>query len=155
MKMSEPTGVNKFRNLLLASLVIPSAFLGLTFVLHPGVGEGTLVRFANSMLTSFTMISFLLLLTLFVYGDARKRPMAPFLGMLLCGLFGTALSLFFLSQGDLLMEDNGSVRAQALSNIIRFSTTVIACTIAALIVLGMLFASLMHTPPAHLEFEEE
>ncbi|MGB0611500.1 MAG: hypothetical protein ACPGMW_02640, partial [Poseidonia sp.] len=138
-----------------ASLVIPSAFLGLTFVLHPGVGEGTLIRFANSMLTSFTMISFLLLLTLFVYGDARKRPMAPFLGMLLCGLFGTALTLFFLSQGDLLMEDNGSVRAQALSNIIRFSTTVIACAIAALIVLGMLFASLMHTPPARLEFEEE
>jgi len=119
--MSEPTGVSKLRNLLLASLVIPSAFLGLTFVLHPGVGEG----------------------------------MAPFFGMLLCGLFGTALSLFFLSQGDLLMEDNGSVRAQALSNIIRFSTTVIACAIAALIVLGMLFASLMHTPPARLEFEEE
>ena len=153
--MSERTGMNTLRNLLLASIVIPSTLLGLTYGLHPGIGDGTLIRFANSMLTSFTMISFLLLLTLFVYGDARKRPLAPLLGMLLCGVFGTALTLFFLSQGDLLMEDNGSVRAQALSNVIRFSTTVIACVVAAVIVFGMLFASLMHTPPARLEFEEE
>ena len=45
--------------------------------------EGTLVRFANAMLTSFTLFSFMLLLTLFVYGDARKRPFAPLLGCLL------------------------------------------------------------------------
>ncbi|MEC9194755.1 MAG: hypothetical protein VYE72_05230, partial [Candidatus Thermoplasmatota archaeon] len=43
--------------------------------------EGTLVRFSNAMLTSFTLFSFMLLLTLFVYGDARKRPFAPLLGM--------------------------------------------------------------------------
>ncbi|MCH1538214.1 MAG: hypothetical protein L7S48_07380 [Candidatus Poseidonia sp.] len=153
--MSEGSETNKLSTLLLTSLLIPGVLLGLTYGLHPDIGEGTLIRFANSMLTSFTMISFLLLLTLFVYGDARKRPVAPFIGMLLCGLFGVAMSIFFLSQGDLLMEENGSVRAQALTNIIRFSTTVIACAIAAMLVLGMLFASLMHTPPARLEFEEE
>lgn len=153
--MSESKGMNKLSNLLLVSLATPTVLLGLTYALHPDIGDGTLIRFANSMLTSFTMISFLLLLTLFVYGDTRKRPVAPLLGMLMCGLTGAALTLFFLSQGDLLMEDNGSVRAQALSNIIRFSTTAIALGIAALIVLGMVFASLMHTPPRRLKFEEE
>ena len=45
-------------------------------------------------------------MTLFVYGDARKRPVAPLLGMVLSVLIGADDRLFPL-QGELLMEDNG------------------------------------------------
>ena len=117
--------------------------------------EGALVRFANAMLTSFTLVSFMLMVTLISYGDARKRPIAPVLGMLLVVGVGVLLTLFFLSQGDLLMEDNGSVRAQALSNIIRFSTTAVGVGLAVLVVGGTLFASLMSGPSRTIHFEEE
>ena len=117
--------------------------------------DGTLIRFANALLTSFTFISFILLLTLFVYGDARKRPIAPLLGMFMSVLLGVGMTVFFLSQGELLMEDNGSVRAQALSNLIRLATTVLGMGMAVMVVAGTLFASLMNTPPRAIQFEEE
>jgi cytochrome bd-type quinol oxidase subunit 2 len=117
--------------------------------------QDALVRFTNSMLTSFTLFSLMLLLTLLVYGDRRKRPVAPFFGMVLSVAAGSALTYFFLSQGDLLMEDNGSVRAQALSNIIRFATTLVAMLVSVMVVAGSLFSSLMSAPPAPVVFEEE
>lgn len=117
--------------------------------------DGTLIRFANALLTSFTFVSFILLLTLFVYGDARKRPLAPLLGMLMSVVLGVAMTVFFLSQGELLMENNGSVRAQALSNLIRLATTVLGMGLAVMAVAGTLFASLMNTPPRVIQFEEE
>jgi drug/metabolite transporter (DMT)-like permease len=117
--------------------------------------DGALIRFANALLTSFTFVSFILLLTLFVYGDARKRPHAPLLWMLMSVLLGVAMTVFFLSQGELLMENNGSVRAQALSNLIRLATTVLGMGLAVMVVAGTLFASLMNTPPRVIQFEEE
>ena len=122
--------------------------------LSDGSTEGTFIRFTNSLLTSFTLFSFMLL-TLFVYGDARKRPIAPLIGMLMSVLLGLGLTLFFLAQGELLMENNGSVRAQALSNTIRFGTTVIGLSLAMVIVAGTLFASLMNGPSQTIHFEEE
>ena len=53
------------------------------------------------------------------------------------------------------MEDNGSVRAQALSNLIRFGTTILGLGLATLVVAGTLFASLMNSPPRRIQFEEE
>tara|TARA_B100001559_G_C16415240_1_gene582388 strand:- start:702 stop:995 length:294 start_codon:yes stop_codon:yes gene_type:complete len=97
----------------------------------------------------------MLLLTLFVYGDARKRPIAPLVGMLMSVLLGLGLTLFFLAQGELLMEDNGSVRAQALANTIRFGTTIIGLGLAVVVVAGTLFASLMNRPSQTIHFEEE
>ena len=117
--------------------------------------DGALVRFSNALLTSFTLFSFILLLTLFVYGDARKRPVAPLFGMAVSVGLGAVLIVFFLSQGELLMEDNGSVRAQALSNIIRFGTTAVGFGLAVLVVGGTLFASLMSGPRRTIHFEEE
>jgi hypothetical protein len=114
-----------------------------------------LVRFVNAMLTSFTLVSFMLLVTLFAYGDARKRPVAPLMGMLLLVAAGIGLTMFFLSQGDLLMEENASVRAQFLSNIVRFATTVSALGVALVVVVGTLLASLLNSPQKRMEFEEE
>jgi formate/nitrite transporter FocA (FNT family) len=75
--------------------------------------------------------------------------------MLMSVLLGLGLTLFFLAQGELLMENNGSVRAQVLSNTIRFGTTVIGLSLAMVIVAGTLFASLMNGPSQTIHFEEE
>ena len=137
-------------------VVLPmAAAVALVSVLSGGLTDGALVRFANAMLTAFTLVSFVLLLTLVVYGDARKRPVAPLLGMCLSVAFGAGLTVFFLSQGELLMEDNGSVRAQALSNIVRFGTTMLGLAMAAVVVFGTLFSSLMSGPKRTITFEEE
>ena len=135
---------------------VPATLLVLTllFVREASL-EGALVRFVNAMLTSFTLVSFVLLTTLFAYGDARKRPLAPLFGMVLMVGAGGLITYFFLAQGDLLMENNGSIRAQALSNIIRFGTTVLAMTMAMVVVGGTLLASLLNSPQKHLVFEEE
>jgi hypothetical protein len=135
---------------------VPATLLVLTllFVRQASL-EGALVRFVNAMLTSFTLVSFVLLTTLFAYGDARKRPLAPLFGMVLMVGAGGLITYFFLAQGDLLMENNGSIRAQALSNIIRFGTTVLAMTMAMVVVGGTLLASLLNSPPKQLVFEEE
>ena len=131
------------------------SILAIILWLSDGSTEGTFIRFTNSLLTSFTLFSFMLLLTLFVYGDARKRPIAPLVGMLMSVLLGLGLTLFFLAQGELLMEDNGSVRAQALANTIRFGTTIIGLGLAMVVVAGTLFASLMNRPSQTIHFEEE
>ncbi len=131
------------------------SILAIILWLSDGSTEGTFIRFTNSLLTSFTLFSFMLLLTLFVYGDARKRPIAPLVGMLMSVLLGLGLTLFFLAQGELLMEDNGSVRAQALANTIRFGTTIIGLGLAVVVVAGTLFASLMNRPSQTIHFEEE
>ena len=68
---------------------------------------------------------------------------------------GSLLTVYFLSQGELLMEDNGSVRAQALSNIIRFGTTAVGFGLALVVVAGTLFASLMSGPSRTIHFDEE
>lgn len=136
-------------------LLFPLLLCGLALVLYGHVTNGAFVRFGNSLLTSYTIASFVLLFSLFVYGDKRKRPISPLVGMLGAALVGVMVSFMFLSQGDLLMESNGSIRAQALSNIIRFSTTFIAISISALIVGGISFASLMNSPTKQHIFDEE
>lgn len=136
-------------------LFFPLLLCGLALVLYGHVTNGAFVRFGNSLLTSYTIASFVLLFSLFVYGDKRKRPISPLVGMLGAALGGVMISFMFLSQGDLLMEANGSIRAQALSNIIRFSTTFIAISISALIVGGISFASLMNSPAKQHFFDEE
>ena len=136
-------------------LFFPLLLCGLALVLYGHVTNGAFVRFGNSLLTSYTIASFVLLFSLFVYGDKRKRPISPLVGMLGAALVGVMVSFMFLSQGDLLMESNGSIRAQALSNIIRFSTTFIAISISALIVGGISFASLMNSRTKQHIFDEE
>lgn len=117
--------------------------------------ETGVVRFVNAMLTSFTLVSFMLLVTLFAYGDARRRRTAPLAGMFFLVMAGVGLTMFFLSQGDLLMEENASVRAQFLSNIVRFATTSAALVVATVVVGGSLLASLLNTPVRTIVFEEE
>ncbi len=72
---------------------LPFAAVLLGVISLSGVSaEGAVVRFSNALLTSFTLFSFILLLTLFVYGDARKRPLAPLFGMALSVGLGSLLT---------------------------------------------------------------
>lgn len=153
--MSEGSPLSSLARLGAFAVLPAGAILILVGLVSIESTDGTLIRFANALLTSFTFVSFILLLTLFVYGDARKRPIAPLLGMFMSVLLGVGMTVFFLSQGELLMEDNGSVRAQALSNLIRLATTVLGMGMAVMVVAGTLFASLMNTPPRAIQFEEE
>lgn len=153
--MNDPSPNRSLARLCLIVMFPVLSILAIILWLSDGSTEGTFIRFTNALLTSFTLFSFMLLLTLFVYGDARKRPIAPLVGMLMSVLLGLGLTLFFLAQGELLMEDNGSVRAQALSNTIRFGTTIIGLGLAVVIVAGTLFASLMNRPSQTIHFEEE
>lgn len=153
--MNEPAQNRSLARMGLVIMLPLAAIIATTVWLSNGSTGGTLTRFTNALLTSFTLFSFMLLLTLFVYGDARKRPIAPLLGMCMSVLLGIGLSVFFLSQGELLMEDNGSVRAQALSNTIRFGTTVLGIALAVVVVAGTLFASIMNGPSQTIHFEEE
>ena len=153
--MSEGSPLSSLTRLGVFAVLPAGAVLMLVGLVSVESTDGTLIRFANALLTSFTFVSFILLLTLFVYGDARKRPIAPLLGMFMSMLLGVGMTVFFLSRGELLMEDNGSVRAQALSNLIRLATTVLGMGMAIMVVAGTLFASLMNTPPRSIQFEEE
>lgn len=141
---------------LLLALGIPMMFLlsAASLATDDPTG-GMLVRFVNAALTSFTLASFMLMVLLLVYGDRRKRPVAPLLGMLGAGVLGAAVTAFFLSQGDLLMEANGSVRAQMLSNTVRFSTNLFALLLAMTVCFGTLFAAVMNRGIRPLQFEEE
>lgn len=141
---------------LLLALGIPMTFLlGAASLATDDPTGGMLVRFVNAALTSFTLASFMLMVLLLVYGDRRKRPVAPLLGMLGAGVLGAAVTAFFLSQGDLLMEANGSVRAQMLSNTVRFSTNLFALLLAMTVCFGTLFAAVMNRGIRPLQFEEE
>tara|TARA_B100000900_G_scaffold253696_1_gene216151 strand:+ start:908 stop:1369 length:462 start_codon:yes stop_codon:yes gene_type:complete len=153
--MNEPVQKRPLARMGLIVMLPLAAILAIIVWLSEGSTGGSFTRFANALLTSFTLFSFMLLLTLFVYGDARKRPIAPLLGMCMSVLLGIGLTVFFLSQGELLMEDNGSVRAQALSNTIRFGTTMLGVALGAVVVGGTLFASIMNGPSQTIHFEEE
>ena len=141
---------------LMVAVGAPTALLlGVASSVTAHASDGMLVRFVNAGLTSFTLASFILMVLLVVYGDRRKRPIAPLAGMLVSGVVGALVTAFFLGQGDLLMEDNGSVRAQMLSNTVRFSTSLLALMLSGVLTFGVLLATVLHRGKVPLLFEEE
>jgi hypothetical protein len=87
-------------------------------------------RFANALITGYT----------FSTGLAT--------------IFGSLITLWLLSQGDLLLEENGSVRAQALSNIVRILVSLVALIMAVAVAVGGTFVAITSRPKRRL-FEEE
>ena len=77
--MNEPAQNRSLARMGMVIMLPLAAIIATTVWLSNGSTGGTLTRFTNALLTSFTLFSFMLLLTLFVYGDARKRPIAPLL----------------------------------------------------------------------------
>jgi len=112
-------------------------------------------RFANAILTSYTLGSLILLGNLFFYADSRKRPLAPLFGMVLAVLIGILATLFLIGMGPMLLEDNGSVIAQTVYNIGHTIVSFLAISLAAAVCIGSMFATLTNGKKRKFFHEEE
>ena len=116
-------------------------------------------RIANSALTAYILASTVLLGNMFFYGESRKRPMAPIFAMVISVLVGILATIFFINQGPMLLEGNGSVRAQLVYNVAHTIVSLSALILSLFIALGLLFSSITHAPSkiskSYLLIEEE
>ena len=103
------------------------------------------VNVIDSVLTSFILVSTFLLGNMFFYGESRKRPLAPIFGMVVAVLIGLFATVFFINQGPMLLEGNGSVRAQLVYNIGHTIVSILALTLSLIITLGILFSTITHS----------
>jgi len=102
-------------------------------------------RIANSTLTAFILCSTFLLGNMYFYGESRNRPLAPLFAMIIAISVGFGTTIFFIEQGDMLLEDNGSVIAQLVYNISHTIVSIFALMLAFGIAIGILFSSLTHS----------
>lgn len=102
-------------------------------------------RVANSALTAFILCTTFLLGNMFFYGESRKRPLAPIFGMATAVIVGIGATIFFINQGPMLLEGNGSVRAQLVYNISHTIISIIALLFSLMITLGVLFSTITHS----------
>lgn len=112
-------------------------------------------RFANAILTSYTLGSLVLLGNLFFYADSRKRPLAPLFGMVLAVLIGILATLLLIGMGPMLLEANGSVRAQTVYNIGHTIVSFLAISLAFVVCIGSMFATLTNGKKRRIFQEEE
>ena len=103
-------------------------------------------RIANSALTAYILASTVLLGNMFFYGESRQRPLAPIFAMIISVLVGVLATIFFINQGPMLLEGNGSVRAQMVYNIAHTIVSLSALMLSVFIALGLLFSSITHAP---------
>jgi len=122
-----------------------------------GIDTGvSFTRFANATLTAYTLCSLFLLGNLFFYGESRNRPWAPLVGMIMATAFGILATVFFLGQGSMLLENNGSVRAQAIYNIVHMFVSSGAVLLAVSVALGVTFSAITSQKQrTDFELEEE
>ena len=99
--------------------------------------------------------SLALLGNLFFYADSRQRPLAPLFGMLSAAVMGVVVTVLLLNQGPLLMEDNGSIRAQILYNVVHMFVSAGAILLALALSLGFTFSTITAQKPRRTVFEEE
>ena len=135
--------------ILLGPLIPVLLILLLDLTINEGMPKLTLEtlnpRVANSALTSYTIVSLFLLGNMYFYGESRNRPLAPIFGMLLSVLIGILATSFFISMGPMLLENNGSVRAQMVYNIAHLIVSVYAISFSTIIGIGILFATITHS----------
>ena len=103
-------------------------------------------RIANSALTAFILFSTLLLGNMFFYGESRNRPLAPIFSMAIAVMVGILATIFFINQGPMLLEGNGSVRAQLVYNIAHTIVSIIALSVSGLVTLGLMFSAITNSP---------
>ena len=103
-------------------------------------------RIANSALTAFILFSTFLLGNMFFYGESRNRPLAPIFSMAIAVMVGILATIFFINQGPMLLEGNGSVRAQLVYNIAHTIVSIIALSVSGLVTLGLMFSAITNSP---------
>ena len=100
--------------LVISGLLFPIALiLAIDYSMHgfPDLSMDNInPRIANSTLTAFILGSTFLLGNMYFYGESRDRPLAPLFAMVIAILVGFGTTIFFIEQGDILLEDNGSIK---------------------------------------------
>jgi len=146
-----------WRAMILAFLLPLFSLLAIDLSLGGSVGAGadSLPRFANALLTAYTLGSLVLLGNLFFYADSRQRPLAPLFGMLAAAAMGLLTSVILLDNTDMLMENNGSIRAQIMYNIVHMLVSAGAIVLAFGLALGLTFATITAQKARKTSFEEE
>ncbi|MDG1550006.1 MAG: hypothetical protein P8Q94_08155 [Candidatus Poseidoniaceae archaeon] len=135
--------------LVISGLLFPIALiLAIDYSMHgfPDLSMDNInPRIANSTLTAFILCSTFLLGNMYFYGESRDRPLAPLFAMVMAISVGFGTTIFFIEQGDILLEDNGSVIAQLVYNISHTIVSIFALMLAFAIAIGVLFSSLTHS----------
>jgi uncharacterized membrane protein len=144
-------------------LLLVLAYCVLVFSLADNLNETTSEmykrRFWNAILTSFMIGSFMLLLTLVMYAESRRVRLPPAAGMLASGGVGALLMLWVLPALDVqLLEGNGTPFAQLLSNVLRYSATLLASMVSLIIGFGLFYSAMLPSKaniewPSHREEE--
>jgi RsiW-degrading membrane proteinase PrsW (M82 family) len=151
--------MNEKRHSLVQLLVIPLLLLSvmLIFDLILGLGEVSTAfkRFANALLTSYTLGSGAMLGAMFFYADSRNKPLSPLIGMLFATFLGAVLMLFALSYSDLLLEGNGSMQAQFFSNVVHLLVVTSAICAAFGLNAGLLMSFISGQPPRTMPWDDE
>lgn len=127
---------------LLAMLLVPLLLIAIVGASLPEQGDLPFKRFGNSILVSYSFVTIILIANMVFYADSRHKPLSPVVSMIFSLALGTIITYLVLSSGDLLIEDNGSVRAQAVSNLVRLFVTGISVLAALSVVVGTGFFSM-------------
>ena len=153
--MTPLTSHRRWPLLILPMLICLGLLMLVVFLFGLVEVEESFKRFANSLLTTFTVASGLLAIAMFSYADSRERPLAPVFMMATASAVGGLLSFGILSTGgNLLMEENGSAMAQILYNIVQLLVVSSALFIAGGLVLGIAFSIITRSGERKI-FEEE
>tara|TARA_B100001093_G_scaffold458415_1_gene470812 strand:- start:75 stop:551 length:477 start_codon:yes stop_codon:yes gene_type:complete len=158
--MKESSLSMTWRMIFLAFLLPPLLILALDITFYgsfKGIDSGvSFTRFANATLTAYTLCSLFLLGNLFFYGESRNRPLAPLVGMVVATLLGISATVLFIGQGPMLLEDNGSVQAQAIYNIVHMFVSSGAILMSVCVALGVTFSAITSQKPrSDFDLEEE
>ncbi|MBT60748.1 MAG: hypothetical protein CMA63_04250 [Euryarchaeota archaeon] len=144
--MSASNSSFNWRVMILALILPPLLLVALDLTLFGNVPSVAMPeinpRIANATLTAYTLCSLVLLGNLFFYGESRNRPLAPLVGMVAAVSLGVLATIFFIGQGSMLLENNGSVRAQAVYNVVHTLVSTGAIILAVLVAVGSTFSSI-------------
>ena len=153
--MTPLTSHRRWPLLILPMLICLGLLMLVVFLFGLVEVEESFKRFANALLTSFSVVSALLAIAMFSYADSRERPLAPVFTMIAVSAVGGLLTFGTLSVGgDILLEANGSAMAQILYNIIQLLVVTSALFIAGGLVLGTAFSIITRGEERSI-FEEE
>lgn len=128
----------------LALFLIPALLISIVGFSLPEQGDAPFKRFANSFLTSYSVVTLFLIANMVFYADSRHKPMSPVVGMLLSLIAGSFVAYLLFSTGEVMFEQNASIRAQVFSNIVQLLVTLLSVISAALIVIGVGFSYMMN-----------
>ena len=129
---------------IVALFLFPALIISIVGFSLPEQGDAPFKRFANSLLTSYSVVTLFLIANMVFYADSRHKPLSPIVGMLLSLSAGFIVAYLIFSSGEIMYEQNSSIRAQIFSNIVRLVVTLASVLSEGLIVVGVGFSFMMN-----------